>query len=209
MPPIHDASFGREHKSTRIKEIHMTNASFSTRFTLALAAGLAFSVVSGHAQDASATISYTTAGANYDYTITLFNTGTYDLNGFWYGWTDSGNNLPSDPASLGNSLGWDNNPDGNSVMWENTYGYGTAIAPGQSGTFTFESSSSPTDMTTGGAGASVAYVSSIDFSQNYPGDSTDAFTPVLETPEPSSAALLAAGIGIMAFGLRSRFLIRQ
>src|SRR5215469_9651444 len=171
----------------------MTNASFSARLAIALATGLALSTVSGDAQSASATISYTMSGANYDYTITLLNTGYYDLNGFWYGWTYDGNNLPSDPTSIGNSLGWDNNPDGNSVEWDNSYGYGTALSPGQSATFTFESSSSPTDMTTSPAGESVAYVYGIDGSQNYPGYSTDVFSPVLEVPEPSFAALLAAG----------------
>ena len=178
----------------------MTNTSFSVRLALAFAAGLGFSTVSGHAQSASATISYAADGANFDYTITLLNTGTTDLNGFWYGWTYDGNNLPSDPMSLGNSLGWDNNPDGNSVEWENTYG--TALAPGQSGAFTFVSSSSPTDMTTSPAGESVAYVYGIDGSQSYPGYSTDVFSPVLEVPEPSSAALLATGLTIMGFGLR-------
>lgn len=182
----------------------MTSSSFFARFALALAAGLSFSAVSSYGQGASATISYTTAGANYDYTITLLNTGTYDLNGFWYGWTYDGNNLPSDPTSIANSLGWDNNPDGNSIEWDNSYGYGTALAPGRSATFTFESSSSPTDMTTSPAGESVAYVHGIDGSQNYPGYSTDVFSPVLETPEPSSAALLAAGIAVLGFARRSR-----
>jgi PEP-CTERM motif len=185
----------------------MTNAPFSVRLALALAAGLGLSTVSGHTQSASATISYTTAGANYDYTITLLNTGATDLNGFWYGWTYDGNNLPSVPTSLGNSLGWDNDPDDNSVEWENTYG--TALAPGQSGTFTFVSSSSPTDMTTSPAGESVAYVYGIDGSQDYPGYSTDVFSPVLEVPEPSSAVLIAASVGIAGFALRRQILRRQ
>lgn len=177
----------------------MTDASLSVRLAVALAGGLVLSTVSSHAQSASATISYTQAGANYDYTITLLNTGTYDLNGFWYGWTYDGNNLPSVPTSLGNSLGWDNNPDDNSIEWDNSYGYGTALTPGQSATFTFESSSSPTDMTTSPAGESVAYVYGIDGSQNYPGYSTDVFSPVLEVPEPPSAALFTAAFGIMSF----------
>jgi hypothetical protein len=192
-----------------IKGIHMTNVSFSVRLALALAAGLAFSAAPGHAQDASATISYTTAGANYDYTITLFNPGadTYDLRSFWYGWTQSGNNLPSDPSSPGNSLGWANTLDGNSIMWGTSSS--TPLAPGQSATFTFVSSSTPTAMTTGGASASVAYVNGIDFSQGISGDSTGAFSPTLVVPEPSSVALFAAGIGFMAFGLRSRIPLCQ
>lgn len=179
----------------------MTNASISVRLALAFAAGLGLSTVSGHAQSASATISYTTAGANFDYTVTLFDSGTTDLNSFWYGWTQDGNNLPSNPTSAGNSLGWANDLDGNSIQWENSSG--TALAPGHSATFSFVSSASPTAITAGASGESVAYVNGIDFSQGSPGDSTGAFSPVLEAaPEPSSAALLAAGVGIVAFALR-------
>ncbi|HXC35190.1 MAG TPA: PEP-CTERM sorting domain-containing protein [Candidatus Acidoferrales bacterium] len=190
-----------------IKGIHMTNASFSIRLAIALAAGLAFSAVSGHAQSASATISYTTAGANWDYTVTLFDSGTTDLRSFWYGWTDTGNNLPSNPSSPGNSVGWANTLDGNSIMWGNSSS--TPLTPGQSATFTFVSSSSPTAMTTGGAGASVAYVNGIDFSQGIAGDSTGAFSPTLVVPEPSSVALLAVGVVILGFGLRSRLPLNQ
>jgi hypothetical protein len=185
----------------------MTNASFSVRLALALAAGLGISAVSGHAQSASATISYTAAGPNFDYTVTLFNSGSTSLESFWYGWTDSGNNLPSNPSSAGNSAGWANDLDGNSIMWEG--GSGNALAPNHSATFTFVSTSSPTAMTTPPAGASVAYVGSIDFSQGVSGDSTGAFSPVLVVPEPSSVALLVAGLGIMGFGFRSRFQLRQ
>lgn len=180
----------------------MTNASFSVRLALALATGLGVSTITGHAQSANATISYTTAGANYDYTITLFNSGTTDLESFWYGWTTSGNNLPSDPTSPGNSLGWANDLSGNSIKWEGSSS--TELAPDHSATFTFVSSSSPTAMTTPPAGESVAYVGAIDFSQGVSGDSTGAFSPTLVVPEPSSVALLAAGIAIMGFGLRSR-----
>jgi PEP-CTERM motif len=185
----------------------MTTASFSARLALALAVGLGISAVSGHAQSASATISYTTAGANYDYTVTLFNSGTYDLQSFWYGWTGSGNNLPSDPTTPGNNLGWANDLDSNSIMWKG--GAATELAPGQSGIFTFVSSTSPTAITTAPVGGSVAYVGGIDFSQGVAGDSTDAFYPVLETPEPSSAVLLAMGAAVLGLGLRSRVLVRK
>jgi hypothetical protein len=193
---------GVNRKTKNIQGFHMTDASFSVRLALALAAGLGLSAISGHAQSASATISYTAAGADYDYTITLFNSGTTDLNSFWYGWTETGNNLPSSPTSAGNSLGWANDLDGNSIMWENSSG--TALAPDHSATFTFLSSSSPTAITTPPSGESVAYVGTIDFSQGVPGDSTGAFSPVLEAaPEPSSVALFAAGMAIVGIGLRS------
>jgi len=163
-----------------------------------VAAGLAVSSISSHAQSASATISDVAVAGGYDYTITLNNTGTYSLQGFWYGWTLSGNNLPSNPSNAGNSLGWANALDSNSIMWGTSSD--TPLAPGQSGTFTFFSSSTPTAIMTPPSGESVAYVHSIDFSQGSAGDSTGVFSPTLvATPEPSLIALLAVGsLGLMA-----------
>jgi hypothetical protein len=175
----------------------------STRLALAVAAGLAASTVSSHAQSASATISGTLVGGTYDYTITLKNTGTYNLNSFWYGWIQFQNDLPSNPTLPANSLGWANTLSGNSIMWANSTG--TALAPGQSGTFTFDSTSTPAQMTAGIAGESVAYVGAIDFSQNAAGDSTGIFAPTLvAAPEPSSLGLLLAGLSAAFLFFRVR-----
>lgn len=165
---------------------------------LAAAAALAGSIESTRAQSATATISDVPAGGGiFDYTIILQNTGSQNLNSFWYGWTQSGNNLPSNPSNAGNSLGWANNLDGNSIEWQNSTG--TALSPGQSATFTFQSTSTLTDMTTPPAGESVAYVGTIDFSQGSAGDSTPVFSPTIApVPEPATIALVAVGFPLLA-----------
>ena len=168
---------------------------------LVIAAALAASIESGHAQGATATISDIPAGGGiFDYTIILKNTGSTSLNSFWYGWTTSGNNLPSNPTTAGNSLGWANDLSGNSIMWINSTG--TALAPGQSGTFTFDSTSTLAAITTSPSGESVAYVNGITFTQNNPGDSTPVFSPVASVPEPSPVALLAVGVPLLAGSIR-------
>ena len=154
----------------------------SIRLILAVAASLAASAIPTHAQSATATISAAAAGAAYDYTITLHNTGSMALNSFWYGWTTSGNNLPSNPSGAGNSLGWANDLSGNSIIWANASG--TALAPGASATFTFVSSSSLAAITASPSGESVAYVGGIDFSQGEAGDSTPVFSPVPVSSPP-------------------------
>ena len=99
-----------------------------------------------------------------------------------------------------------NNLDANSIQWVNSTG--TALAPGQSGVFTFQSTSTPAQMTAGIAGESVAYVGGIDFSQGTTGDSTGIFTPVLvPAPEPSTLGLLLAGL--VGVGIASRKLRPQ
>jgi hypothetical protein len=176
--------------------------SISIRFTLLAVAGLLASAVSSHAQGAIATISGVPVSGGFDYTILLTDTGSGNLNSFWYGWTGSGNNLPSNPSGATNSLGWANNLSGNSIKWVNSSG--TALTPGNSGTFFFFSTSSPAAITTLPSGGSVAYVNGIDFSQGVAGSSTPAFSPTLvAAPEPSSVALLAIGaLSLLASGWR-------
>jgi PEP-CTERM motif len=178
---------------------------------LAIVAGLVTSAVSGQAQSATATISGVAVTGGFDYTITLMNpiSDTFSLKSFWYGWTANGNNLPSNPSTAANSLGWVNVLFGNSIQWGNSSS--TALAPGQSGTFTFFSTDSPTAITTTPAapyvsGDSVVYVGAIDFSQGQGGDSSVVFAPTLvAVPEPSSLAMLAIGsAGLLTARWRKR-----
>jgi hypothetical protein len=173
------------------------NKSFtSICFAFAIAAGLAGSATSSHAQGAVATISEVSgSGGLFDYTITLQNTGSVNLNSFWYGWTLGGNNLPSIPSNPANSLGWANVLAGNSIEWENTTS-APSLAPGDSATFTFASPSTLAAMTTAPAGESVAYTTgTIQFNQGLAGQSTPVFSPsVAAVPEPSVSLLGIASL---------------
>ena len=179
-------------------------------FALATAAGLATSTTSGYAQGAAATISEVSGGGGlFDYTITLQNTGSANLNSFWYGWTLSGNNLPSVPSSPANSLGWANIVSGNSIEWENTTS-APSLTPGNSATFTFASTSTLAAMTTAPAGESVAFTSdTIQFNQGVAGQSTPVFSPtVAPVPEPSVAVLGIASL-ILAGSFKWRSAARK
>jgi hypothetical protein len=184
---------------------HMTNQPKfkSIYLTLVAVAGFAASAASTQAQSASAMISGMAVAGGFDYTITLLNNGSSSLQGFWYGWTDSGNNLPSNPSTAASSVGWAVNFfGGNSIQWQGTAG--TALAAGNSATFTFFDTSTPAAITTSPSGESVAYTGTIQFNQATPGVSSPVFSPVLvASPEPSSIALLAFGsLGLLAGGWR-------
>jgi len=183
---------------------------------LAVAAGMTVTGISAHAQNtaATATISDVAAGGGvFDYTITLKNTGTTVLDSFWYAWTLSGNNLSvgiTDPAS---SLGWtDTGLEGTtSISWEDTAG-GHTLGVGQSATFTFDSTETPTAITTSPAGESVAYLSATgpnSFGQNDPtGGASDVFSPTLvAAPEPSTWSLM--GVGLLALLFRALPVLRS
>ena len=156
---------------------------------------------------ASATISDVAAsGGVFDYTITLQNTGTTTIDSFWYAWTLSGNNLNPGITDPGSSLGWtDTAILGNtSISWEDTTS-SHPLGVGQSATFTFDSTETPTAITTSPAGESVVYVSGTGpntFGQNNPGVASAVFSPTLVVPEPSTLALLAGGLPVLMGSLR-------
>jgi hypothetical protein len=171
---------------------------------LAVAVCLASSRISSEAQSATATISGgSIGGGNFDYTVTLKNTSGFTLNSFWYGWTLSGNNLPSNPSSATNSLGWASDLDVNSIMWQNTTS-ASGLAPGSSATFSFVTTDTLSAITTFPSGQSVAYTSdTIQFDQGLANQSTQVFSPTVVTaPEPSALGLLTAGLPLLAVGYR-------
>jgi hypothetical protein len=190
----------------------MTRSLKSLGIGLAVAAGMTATAISGHAQGATATISGVAAGGGiFDYTITLHNTGTTSLDSFWYAWTLAGNNLSANISNPASALGWtDTALEGNtSISWEDSAG-GHALAAGQSTTFTFDSTETPTAITTSPSGESVAYVSATGpntFGQNSPGSASPVFSPTLVTvPEPSTLGLMA--VGLVAFLLWARPVLR-
>src|ERR1035437_9799570 len=100
---------------------------------------------------ATATISSVPNGANFDYTLSLLNTGTPNSGTFWFAWTPpfpEYDFLTSNPISTSQPTGWIGAPSlgipGYSIeCYNNT---GSPIAPTQTGTFLFTSSDTPTQL---------------------------------------------------------------
>jgi hypothetical protein len=169
---------------------------------LAVAAGLAASTISSHAQgeSASGTVSGVQSGSDYDYTITLLNTsGSVTIDGFWYAWVPGEFYLPSDPTSASAPAGWTASIIANSIQYS-----GGSLAPGASINFSYVATFAPSALT-GTAGFSYVYHSGLDS-----GPDTGSFLNVqtVAAPEPSSVSLLMAGlivlIGLLKWSAYSR-----
>ncbi|HEV2331001.1 MAG TPA: PEP-CTERM sorting domain-containing protein [Verrucomicrobiae bacterium] len=181
--------------------------------SLAVAVAFAASTLPGQAQNVNVTtsLSYVAGtGSVYDYTLLFNNTGPESVESYWLGWVPGSFNVAS-PSNPGNNLGWTSTLDGNSVQYLGTSG--TALAAGHSGTFTFDSTTTPAQFIahTGLAGDSTAYGvnaanGQLSFSLSPPDTETFFLTVV---PEPSTFAIFAFGLlGLLSAVRRKRTTVR-
>lgn len=155
-----------------------------------LAAGSALA-----SETATATIQQTgTSGSNFDYTITVKDTGSTAIGTFWYSWIPGENFMKSSPVSVTDPSNWTDNitfGDGYAIQW--LADSGAEIQPGGSLTFSYES---PDNFatTTGNSpyysNPSVPTGTSFIYSGGPFSDG--GFQFVVAAPEPGSFALLTA-----------------
>jgi hypothetical protein len=176
---------------------------------MALAIGSLLATPASAATSANAVITDMPDGTNFDYTISLTNTGTTTIGTFWFAWVPGQDFMQTSPTNIGQPSGWQNlithdgAGDGFAIQWKASAA-GNDLAAGGSATFTFTSSDTP---------AMIAGDSSF-----FPGTPvltsvlyhttpfSDAGTTFLVTvgaaavPEPSSLALgLVAVVGSLAW----------
>ncbi len=150
------------------------------------------------ALSASATISAAPDGSNFDYTIQVTNTGTDNIGTFWFAWTPPQmpteyDFLSSNPSSASGPAGWVAPAPfgfpGYSIEFYNITG--SPISTGQTDTFQFTTSDSPTALqqSTFGFKNTTSFIYS-----GFPEvGATAEVSPTFVVPEPSSLILVTAG----------------
>jgi hypothetical protein len=164
---------------------------------------------------ASGVLSATPDGSNWDYTIELTDTGTTSIGTFWFSWIPGQGYLPTLPSDFTEPTGWaahltDGPPppagsDGYSIQFVAS---SNLLEPGQTATFGFTSSDSPTTL----AGDSAIHsptpiLTSFIYSGAPFSDSGFQFvvTPAgASVPEPSTLALGIMGLATVAAAMRLR-----
>jgi hypothetical protein len=182
-----------------------------TSFCLAVpAAMMALFVGSAKAAltlSASAQIALTSSvGANNNYTITVNNTGTDTIGTFWFAWTPPADPieydfLPTTPSAAAGPAGWIAPTltafPGTSIEFYNITG--SDILPGQSGTFTFTTTDTPTTL----QGTSLGFPITTSFIYDGFPEASAAVQvnpTIVATPEPASVGAL----GIVGLALLKR-----
>ena len=162
-----------------------------------------------HAADsATATISDTSlGGGEFDYSITLKDTGAGNLGTFWYSWVPGKDFMPVSPTNIVAPTGWTDTvtnggaSDGYAIQFVSS---SAPLTAGATDTFTFESTATPAQI----AGNSPFYPTTpVDTAFVYSGGPfSDAGLDfqVASAPEPSSTALFFLGALVVAYGIRHR-----
>ncbi len=134
-----------------------------TPVTLAIVSACFATPLFGQLQ-ASATFSATQVNSTtYHYEILVKNTGTTNIDTFWFAWMPGVDYMPSAPSNIGAPLYWTGTPthagasDGYGILWTTPYAvYG--LSPGQSfNSFSFDSAMTPAQLN-GTVGTSFVYI---------------------------------------------------
>jgi hypothetical protein len=160
---------------------------------------------------ASATMTATPNGANWDYDITLHNTGSVNIETFWFAWIPGYDYLPSSPTVTGTPTSWttfiENLPNTNRYSIE-FYDTGTSnplTSGNSSSAFQFTSPDSPTTLQGSGT---FGLPDTYSYIYSGPGESGSLNTifqiPITTVPEPASFVLAGLGglAGLMAWRRR-------
>ena len=185
-------------------------ASFTFVMGLFLLLGAAGGVHAANPPVATATVTDTAlGGGEFDYTITVDNTGTGPLGTFWYSWVPGEDFLATNPTNVVSPANFTDNithggsTDGYAIQWVAS----TPLAGGGTAVFSFESTETPTAL----AGDSPFYPTTLqDTSFAYSGapfsDAGEKFVvQTVAAPEPSTVAELVVGaLGIGYVGWQRR-----
>jgi PEP-CTERM motif len=178
----------------------------------AVVAGVLLGAVTSASGDllATATISSAPNGGDFDYTISLTDTGTTNIGTFWFAWTPPGQPieydfLPSAPLATSQPAGWTGliSPGfpGTSIEYYNVSG--NDISPGQTATFQFTSADTPAQLQ--GLAFGLFPITESFIYSGAPLVGTAARVDPVFVPEPSSLILAAlSAIGFFWVARRSR-----
>jgi hypothetical protein len=177
---------------------------FLTGAVVGIAAG-AFATQSRAAETASATISSTPlGGGEFQYNMNLTDTGTTNIGTFWFSWIPGVDYMEAKPTSITFPAGWsdnitgsDNASDGNAIQY--LAGASSAITPGNSGAFSFDSTETLSQLLGNSSyGNKAEETTSFIYSQGPFSDGGFQFTVNAAVPEPSTIGLLTAGaVGLL------------
>jgi PEP-CTERM motif len=165
---------------------------------------------SGHAaESATATISNTPAGGgDFNYTLTLNNTGTTTIGTFWFSWVPGQDYMNSAPISTSPPAGWAANithggsTDGYAIQWLASTAT-SDLAAGSSLTFSFESAVTPTEIAGDSPFSAHPPEGTAFIYSGVPFSDGGVELVVESVPEPSALGLLVVGaLGISLMGWR-------
>lgn len=161
------------------------------------------------AESATATISNTPAGGgDFNYTLTLNNTGTTTIGTFWFSWIPGQDYMNSAPISTSPPAGWAANithgasTDGYAIQWVASSS-ASDLAAGSSLSFSFESAVTPTEI----AGDSPFFAQPPEGTafiySGAPFSDAGVELVAVSVPEPSVLGLLVVGaLGVSFTGWR-------